>query len=300
MNERRIAIMQIIDSRKKFTARELAIRFQVSIRTIQRDLDYLQQIGFPLYTEVGAHGGYRALPNRILPPLQLTQHEALGLFLMIQSLEKVTDFPFATIRSHLADQYYATLPTDVQDSIDRMKKHIMFTNHKSFVPSPYTTRILEAAIEKRAILFSYNSASSHKISQAFPLGIYFENGFWYMPARKNHRVLLYRVDRIIELAILGEVDESLPTLADWMLARDDRETTEVILQFTSIGARLAQSDRHFQPLQNNQWHGRIPPEEFSFTARKLLGYGPEVKIISPPQLQEMLVEMLEKNIKQYE
>lgn len=102
MNERRIAMMQIIDSRKKFTARELAERFGVSVRTIQRDLDYLQQIGFPLYTEQGPHGGYRALPNRILPPLQLNQTEALGLFLSLQVLEKISDFPFSAVRSHLS------------------------------------------------------------------------------------------------------------------------------------------------------------------------------------------------------
>ncbi|MGC5772222.1 HTH domain-containing protein [Paenibacillus pabuli] len=71
MNERRLTMMRIIDSRKKFTAREPAERFNVSVRTIQRDLGYLQQIGFPLYSKQGAHGGYRALENRILPPLQL-------------------------------------------------------------------------------------------------------------------------------------------------------------------------------------------------------------------------------------
>ncbi|EBD8094960.1 HTH domain-containing protein, partial [Salmonella enterica] len=76
MNNRKLALMRLMDSRKKFTARELAERFQVSIRTIQRDLNDLQELGFPLYTEVGVNGGYRVLPNRILPPLQLTQHEA--------------------------------------------------------------------------------------------------------------------------------------------------------------------------------------------------------------------------------
>ena len=83
----------MLDSRKKFTARELAERFHVSMRTIQRDLDHLQQMGFPLYAEVGANGGYRVLPNRILPPLQLTEHEAFGLFMMIEYLETYPTSP---------------------------------------------------------------------------------------------------------------------------------------------------------------------------------------------------------------
>lgn len=59
MNQRRLAMMRLMDSRHKFTARELAERFEVSVRTIQRDLDALQTMGFPLYTEVGVNGGYR-------------------------------------------------------------------------------------------------------------------------------------------------------------------------------------------------------------------------------------------------
>lgn len=59
MNNRKLALMRLMDSRKKFTARELAERFQVSIRTIQRDLNDLQELGFPLYTEVGVNGGDR-------------------------------------------------------------------------------------------------------------------------------------------------------------------------------------------------------------------------------------------------
>lgn len=57
MINRRLEIMRTLDSRTKFTARQLAERFGVSLRTIQRDLDYLQQMGVPLYSEVGIHGG---------------------------------------------------------------------------------------------------------------------------------------------------------------------------------------------------------------------------------------------------
>lgn len=169
MNHRKLAIMRLMDSRQKFTARELAERFDVSVRTIQRDLDALQALGFPLYTEVGVNGGYRVLPNRILPPLQLTQQEALGLFMMLEYLQQVPDFPYGSMREHLAEQYFSTLPEDVQDLIMRMREHITFVQHPGEHAEPLTTEILGAAVEKREIEFMYHARSGPKKVQVFPM-----------------------------------------------------------------------------------------------------------------------------------
>lgn len=299
MNNRKLALMRLMDSRKKFTARELAGRFQVSIRTIQRDLNDLQELGFPLYTEVGVNGGYRVLPNRILPPLQLTQHEALGLFMMIEYLENVPDFPYGSIREHLAEEYYSTLPQDVQDLITRMRQHITFLQHHAVQVEALTTEILGAAVDKREIEFIYHSRQGHKKVEVFPIGIYYDHGYWYMPARRKDRVLLYRVDRMQELVMLDSIDESVPTLQEWLNFKEERESVEVVLQFTDFGARLAGSDVLFKSVEGNEWRGLVPHEEFPFTARKLLSYGPEVKVIEPLELQQQVREMLERSLKQY-
>ncbi|MFS0872615.1 helix-turn-helix transcriptional regulator [Paenibacillus xylanilyticus] len=299
MNSRKLAIMRLMDSRKKFTARELAERFDVSVRTIQRDLDALQALGFPLYTEVGVNGGYQVLPNRILPPLQLTQNEALGLFMMIEYLQQVPDFPYGSMREHLAEQYFSTLPQDVQDLIVRMREHVTFVQHPGEHTETLTTEILNAAIDKREIEFTYHSRNGYKKTEAYPIGIYYDDGYWYMPARHKERVLLYRVDRMQQLKLLDSIDESIPSLQAWLKSEDDRKGVEVVLQFTPFGTRLAHSDVLFHSIQGNEWRGLVPPEEFPFTARKLLAYGAEVKVISPPALQQAVREMLEKSLNQY-
>jgi len=293
-------MMRLLDSRKKFTARELADRFNVSIRTIQRDLDHLQQMGFPLYAEVGANGGYRVLPNRILPPLQLTKHEAFGLFMMIEYLENVSDFPYGSIRTQLADQYFTSLPQEVQEEIVRMRQHIAFVQHHGVQPEPLSTVILSAAVKKYKIEFSYVARSGIKQVQAFPLGVYYEHGYWYMPAQKGDIVLLYRVDRMGKLEILQHIDESVPTLNDWLNSKDSRTSVDVIVQFTDFGARLAQSDKLFESTLHNRYCGQIPPEEFPFVARRLVAYGPDAKVISPPQLRDIVMEQLESSLKQYD
>nr|WP_148927961.1 WYL domain-containing protein [Paenibacillus methanolicus] len=299
MNGRRLALMQILDSRKKYTARELAERFGVSMRTIQRDLDYLQTIGVPLYAEVGAGGGYRALPNRLMPPLQLNQSEALGLFMLLQLLELVPDFPYGEIRSHLADHYYSSLPLDTKEQIDRIGDHLAFIQRAAVIPAPWTTLILEAAMEKRRLSFDYSSSGGIKITQAFPLGLYYEQGCWYVPALKDERTLLYRADRMHNVCKLDATLPELQTMKEWMKQEDDRERVQVSLQFTPFGARVAQTDPDYDLITDDRWEGLVPHQELPFLARKLLRFGPEVRVLQPPALRSLVAGLLRQAAEQY-
>src|SRR5690348_1285165 len=61
------------------SARQLADRYEVSVRTIERDLDALQQAGVPIYVDVGRRGGYTLDKTRTLPPLNFTPAEAVAV-----------------------------------------------------------------------------------------------------------------------------------------------------------------------------------------------------------------------------
>ncbi|WP_068504193.1 helix-turn-helix transcriptional regulator [Paenibacillus kribbensis] len=304
MNERRIALMRILDSRKKYTARELAERFGVSVRTIQRDLDYLQQTGLPLYTETGPHGGYRALPNRLLPPLHLARDEAFGLFLMLQLLENIPDIPFGSVREHLSEHYYAELPQDVRDSIDQFKDHISFRMLPTHAESPYTSLILEAALNKRRVSMLYRSASGDKWTEVYPVGLYFDHGYWYMPAQSRDRIILYRSDRVITMTILEDTLSGLPTLKEWLAAEDSRTGIPSRIKFTPLGVRLAESDPLFQSVSREEWRGQewqghIPAEEFKYVSKLLLKYGPEAEVIYPKELRMRVKQLLQDSLNPY-
>ena len=92
--ERLIAMMMTINSKRHFTVGELAEEFSVSKRTILRDLQALEEVGFPLYSEVGAAGGYHVLKERVLPPIAFSENEAMAIFFAYQSLQYYKDIPF--------------------------------------------------------------------------------------------------------------------------------------------------------------------------------------------------------------
>ena len=85
--QRLIELMITINAKKDFTVGELAKEFCVSKRTILRDLQELEEAGFPLYSEVGAAGGYHILKERILPPIAFSENEAKAIFFACQTLQ---------------------------------------------------------------------------------------------------------------------------------------------------------------------------------------------------------------------
>lgn len=98
--DRLTAILLLLQGRKR-TAGEIARRFEVSRRTILRDIDALCEMGIPIVADLGASGGYSLPPDYSLPPLALTLHEALLLRLALSSLSQLSETPFKQERESL-------------------------------------------------------------------------------------------------------------------------------------------------------------------------------------------------------
>src|SRR5215472_16693330 len=93
--DRALGIVLALRSGKEMTARQLAQRLQVSLRTIYRDVGTLSALGVPIYTERGRGGGFRLLEGYFLPPIMFTQDEALGLEAALAILQSMRAHPFA-------------------------------------------------------------------------------------------------------------------------------------------------------------------------------------------------------------
>ena len=91
---RLIDIWLYINNHKKFTTTELAKKFNVSTRTIQRDIDELSLLGVPFYSEVGRNGGYTLLHQEVLPPISFSKDEIISIILTYKSMTQYKDFPY--------------------------------------------------------------------------------------------------------------------------------------------------------------------------------------------------------------
>src|SRR5690606_5862475 len=98
----------------------------VSKRTILRDLQELSELGVPLYSEVGPHGGYQVVRERVLPPIAFTEEEAAAMFFAVHALRHYASLPFEAESASALRKFYQFMPQDVKERIDRMKDRVDF------------------------------------------------------------------------------------------------------------------------------------------------------------------------------
>lgn len=135
--ERLIELMITINAKRSFTAGELAEEFSVSKRTILRDLQVLESIGFPLYSKVGAAGGYHVLKERILPPIAFSESEVKSIFFAYQSLEYYNDLPFEQETISVLKKFLNCIPNDIQYNIENIRRKFVFGHQIGTVQHHY-------------------------------------------------------------------------------------------------------------------------------------------------------------------
>jgi predicted DNA-binding transcriptional regulator YafY len=199
--QRFIQLMMAVNERMQFTVKEMADEFGVSERTMHRDLQELSELGMPLYTEFGPHGGYRLLKKRMLPPILFSEQEAVAMFFAFQSLQYYGALPFEAESATALNKFYHYLPSDVKAKIDALKDRVSFWSPLRTQSSPFLQQILEASIDSKPLLMSYASKEGTKQRIIQPIGIYSNNGYWYLPSYcfLKEGFLLFRADRIVSL-----------------------------------------------------------------------------------------------------
>ena len=98
--DRLTAILLLLQERPR-TSEEIARRFEVSKRTVLRDVQALSEMGVPVIARDGAGGGYSLPDDYHTPPLPLSAHEIFLLLLALGSLNALSDAPYAGARASL-------------------------------------------------------------------------------------------------------------------------------------------------------------------------------------------------------
>ncbi|WP_239615556.1 helix-turn-helix transcriptional regulator [Cohnella mopanensis] len=202
-SKRLMELMMTVNRKRRFKVQELADEFGVSKRTILRDLQELSELGVPLYSEVGPHGGYQVVRERVLPPIAFTEEEAVAMFFAVHALRHYSSLPFEAQSASALSKFYLHMPGDVRDRIDGMKNRVDFITPTRRGDAPYLAILLDAAVHQRVLAIKYESKGEGVDSRPIqPVNIYANNGFWYCTAycflRQGFRV--FRCDRIREAA----------------------------------------------------------------------------------------------------
>lgn len=297
-SQRLLELLMAVNRKRSFTVGELAREFGISQRTMLRDLQELSEWGVPLYSEVGPHGGYRVLKERILPPIAFSEEEAVAIFFAIHALRHYSSLPFAAEVASAVSKFYAYMPPDVRERIDQMRNRVDFVTPKRQAESPYLSILLEAAVEQKVLLIEYESRGMRSSRHIQPIGIYTRNGLWYCPAYcwQNEDYRVFRCDRIHAATFAGAEWESLD-LRDIHLANRKsqrviagQEGSPVYAELTRAGVQMCEAEAwaasllHTRPDGTGWLAGSIAEGDLDYFAKYFIGLGLEVTVLRSPEL----------------
>lgn len=310
-SKRLMELMLAVHRKRSFTVKELACEFGVSTRTMLRDLQELGELGVPLYSEVGPHGGYRLLNERMLPPIAFSEEEAVAVFFASHALRHYRDIPFQTEISSALQKFYLHMPQDVRGKIDEMRDRVDFQVPYRSQASPFLNELMQAAIQRRAVRIGYDGKAGVEEREILPVGIYASNGFWYCPAyclsREDYR--LFRCDRIKAAAIMEceavQPEAAQAHLGNWGTLHDrDTDMIGFHVELSREGCRRCETEMWPQPRIHKREDGtgwiesRIPKSDIGFFAHYFTGLGMEAHVLQPAELvvtiRQMLAAMTER------
>ncbi|QHT62532.1 YafY family transcriptional regulator [Paenibacillus lycopersici] len=312
--KRIMELMMTVNRKRKFTVKELAQEFGVSTRTIIRDLQELSELGVPLYSEVGPHGGYQVLKESILPPIAFTEEEAAAIFFASHALRHFSSLPFESEASSALNKFYLHMSGSIRDRIDQMKNRFDFVTPTRQLGSPHLTVLLEGAISQKIIVIDYESREGQSCRRIQPIGIYASNGLWYCPSycflRNGFRV--FRCDRIHSAAHdasgLAPLDLRHVHLGNW-------KSHTPAIQESSIRLHVELSREGVQRCEAELWSagklharndgtgwlaGNFPQRELAYFAKYFIGLGREAVVTSPRELVLEMKRMLSELMTQYD
>jgi len=200
-----LALLELLQSSPRTrTAAELAGRLGVDERTVRRYVAHLVELGVPVVSVRGPHGGVRLGPGHRMPPLMLTEEEALVVLLgvlagrragVVAAASGVVDGAVAKLRRVLPvavaqrlDGVLADADTDPTDAVarDTVRADVLLT-------------LTRAAQEQRAVTLTHESADGRRTRRTVrPRGVVARAGHWYLSAvdADRGRLRTFRVDRV--------------------------------------------------------------------------------------------------------
>ena len=195
------AIITQLQSKRIVTAKQLAERHQVSVRTIYRDIRTLERSGIPIITEEGK--GYSLMEGYHLPPVLFTEEEANALVTVEQLVIRSKDQSFSETVSSAIEKIKAILRYSQKGNADLLADRIYFgDNRKEEISSNNLMQIQSAIIHFQVLLVDYLSSENKRTTRNIePFAIYSLNGNFLLIAfcRLRNAFRTFRIDYIESL-----------------------------------------------------------------------------------------------------
>ena len=292
-------IVYLLIERKTMTARQLAEHFEVSPRTILRDIDVLSGAGIPLYATRGKGGGISLLDGYVLSKAFFSQSEQAGILAALQQLSAAR-YPDTQSVLQKLKGIFLKQPTEWLE--------VDFSWWNSAAVDKEKMALVETALlHKQALRFTYSNARGETSDRlVYPLKLVFKSMAWYISAyctaKQDYRV--FKLSRIRGAALADEYYGDLPLEAPPLFIDAPRQAPEPV----TLLIHPRQAHRVYDEFEAEQIAVQDDGSFLIHTALRaddwlyhyLLTFGPDLEVLHPPAFRAEMKAAAEAILQKYQ
>lgn len=301
--DRLMAYLVIFQSRGLLRAKDLAAHFEISERTVYRDIDSLSQVGVPIYGVAGE--GFRLMEGYYLPPVTFSPEEARALALALSMFIGFSKDGKTRISAETArDKIRSILPDRQKQEVEIIQNVLDFYAFPKpeidFDDQQFLT-IQQAIHDHKLIDLSYHSLSGNTQTQRIvePIGLALINNTWLLAAycRLRQEVRHFNLDRIADFKMLNQVfiPRNIP------LRHFPEEQFDIQVLFRHDIVRWVREQQHFSFIEEKQTSSEGVTMLYRVAGwpvieKWLLGWGAGMQIVAPHHLREQVAETARRTL----
>jgi predicted DNA-binding transcriptional regulator YafY len=294
------AILIQLQSRRVVKAIDIAERFNISLRTVYRDIKTLEEAGIPIIGEAGV--GYSIMEGYRLPPVMFTREEATAFLTAEKFVEKLTD---TSITEHHKSAMYkikAILRTAEKNLLEEIDNSIEVLKNQSQLRvdnKGHIQTILKSIAQKNVLTIDYfaNHSQQHTKRDIEPIGIFYKDSYWHLIAfcrlRKDYRD--FRIDRINCVLLTDKFfNNKHPTLKAYIAQTAKEQELDMVVMriekeiYSHLEYQKYYSGFVSEKTIGNQIEMTFLTNSLEGFARWFMMFGDKAEIITPDSLKERI------------
>lgn len=283
---------------KQTTAKQLAEHFEVSTRTIYRDLDRLLVAGIPITSTQGMGGGISIDSQFVFDKTLLNHDEQVQILAAIEGLSSLHLQQYQDLLGRMKTIFQ-------KDSLDWIE--VDFSSwHKGEQIDDLFLKIKEAIFTEQAISFDYingNAQLSHR--DVYPLKLVFKSQAWYLQAYEYQREV-YRTYKLKRMRNIEYKDKSFKKSQFQQLPvlhfQDNSSYIDVVLKFKKYLGSFVYDEFPITDIEEKEEYYIVKSqiESHQWLVSFLLSFGSGVEVIEPIELRKQLYDEARKLLKLYQ
>ena len=304
-SERLNDMMIYLNNKNFFNLSDLMEKYDISRSTALRDIQSLEAIGMPIFSEHGRYGRYGILENRLLSPIIFSVDEMYALYFAMLTLREYQSTPFNLDLSKLKQKFESCISEKHKINLNKMETIFSFASNKQIIDSPLLKDILYSIINNYVNDITYIQSNTHYYYTVQFLNISSSFGQWYVTAYnyESDKLQIFRCDKIVSLSSnrsKSPIDKKkIETLLKDSFKDDNATDFEVSITTKGVDIFLKENYPSMKLIYhdgNPIIRGYYNKNEENYISNYFISYGKEIISISPVELKNIIIEKMKQNL----